>query len=37
MNDEKFQEKISEEDKKNVLSKISEIESWLSDHQDSEA
>lgn len=34
VNDEKFQGKISEEDKRVVLSKISEIEGWISSHSD---
>jgi len=37
INDEKFQGKITEEDKRNIMSKISDIESWMSSHQDVEA
>ena len=34
VNDEKFQGKISEEDKQIILSKISDIEGWLSSNQE---
>jgi hypothetical protein len=36
VNDEKFQDKISQEDKRVVLSKISDIEGWLLSNQDAE-
>lgn len=36
VSDEKFQGKISEDEKRNVLSKVSEIEEWLSSHHDCE-
>ena len=36
MNDEKFQGKVSEEDKRVVLSKISDIEGWISSNQEAE-
>ena len=36
VNDEKFLEKIDQEDKRVVLSKISDIEGWLSSNQDTE-
>jgi heat shock protein 1/8 len=34
VNDEKFQGKISEEDKRIILNKISDIEGWLSSNQE---
>ena len=32
VNDEKLQGKIAEEDKRKIMSKISDIESWISNH-----
>ena len=36
VNDEKLKDKISEEEKRSILSKISEIEGWLSSNHDAE-
>lgn len=34
VNDEKFQDKISQEEKRQILSKISDIEGWISSNHD---
>ena len=36
VNDEKLKDKISEEEKRSILSKISEIEGWISSNHDAE-